>query len=703
MIGRLFGKYRVLVFAIALFLIFDLGVLVLNFYTSGQIAEQTERINLAARQRTLTQQLSKATLYIKSQKLLQWPYQSGLDELEKHYEVFGQVLTALTEGGEVLSTQSNTLISIPAVQDPEGKAILAEANELWEGFQTALAPLMVDVLVTDEEITPASAFIARNNMEMFRVMNGLTNHFKVLADKQTSFLRTAQVVGISLATVNFFIILFHFLRQLRERDKQLKQAHHESDQILVTIDEGVFLVHEDMRIGVQHSRHLEELFNTQEISGVPLKKFLQRYLPKKTVSTAMDYVKLFFADHVSPDLVSDINPLRTVTANIETLEGDFEEKYLDFSFTQLRKSEDGSAILVTVHDVTDSIRLAEREEQKAHENDEQMGVLSQILPVDPQDLKALLRKCELGFERMNAMLRQDSLRSERYQNTIATLFQEAHSLKGEASALSQDSLSQAIQGFETTLQKLRDKSSLKGGDFLPLTIQLKSMIELVEHVGSIAERLRQHQTADRSSTELNTLKSLTKAPYRKWRNLPNFANQTAAKLGKKVNLQTRGFDIGLSEQSADVLYNISIQLIQNSLAHGIENADSRIKSRKPEAGQVCLTLSGDGEGNYRFIYEDDGAGFDYEKIRHRLVESNLVSSVDQAKLLNKQELVRWTFRESFSTSDAQSEISGRGVGLPLVWNNINTLNGTLRIRSVASEATRFIIDFHDQFFTQRAA
>ena len=53
-----FGKYRFLVVSIALFLIFDLGVLGLNFYTSGKIAEQTERINLAGRQRTLTQQLS---------------------------------------------------------------------------------------------------------------------------------------------------------------------------------------------------------------------------------------------------------------------------------------------------------------------------------------------------------------------------------------------------------------------------------------------------------------------------------------------------------------------------------------------------------------------------------------------------------------------------------------------------------------------
>ena len=87
MLRKLFGKYRVLVISIALFLVFDLGVLVLNFYTSGKIAEQTEKINIAGRQRTLTQQMSKATLYIKAQKLQQWVYQDGLNELRARVNI----------------------------------------------------------------------------------------------------------------------------------------------------------------------------------------------------------------------------------------------------------------------------------------------------------------------------------------------------------------------------------------------------------------------------------------------------------------------------------------------------------------------------------------------------------------------------------------------------------------------------------------
>jgi len=125
-----FGKYRFLVISIALFLIFDLGVLALNFYTSGKIAEQTERINLAGRQRTLTQQMSKATLYIKSQKLQQWVYQSGLDELRDYYFTFGDTLKAFDKGGNTRSVATGQIILIESVQDPKGRAILNDALTL---------------------------------------------------------------------------------------------------------------------------------------------------------------------------------------------------------------------------------------------------------------------------------------------------------------------------------------------------------------------------------------------------------------------------------------------------------------------------------------------------------------------------------------------------------------------------------------------
>lgn len=293
MLRHLFGKYRFLVFSIALFLIFDLGVLVLNFYTSGKLAQQAELINLAGQQRTLTQQMSKSTLYIKAQKLQFWVYQSGFDELREHYSRFGNNLEVLNNGGLIESSETGLPVLMEAVVSPEGRQILQDASVLWDDFDQVLAPLLVDVLITDDEIEPASVFIAANNMKLYKLMDQLTNHFKVSTERQATFLRRAQVVGITLATINFFVILFHFLRQLNGLDRRIHIKQHESDQIFSTINEGVFLLNEDLRMEGQHSKQLAKIFATKKVSGRRLKLFLNDYFPKSTVITAMDFINLW--------------------------------------------------------------------------------------------------------------------------------------------------------------------------------------------------------------------------------------------------------------------------------------------------------------------------------------------------------------------------------------------------------------------------
>ena len=90
-IGRFnVGKYREIIFAVALFLLFDLGVLVLNFYTSFQIAEDAVGINLAGRQRMLSQRTAKALLEVEAAKLKDLPQTQALEELKLATNLFDQ-------------------------------------------------------------------------------------------------------------------------------------------------------------------------------------------------------------------------------------------------------------------------------------------------------------------------------------------------------------------------------------------------------------------------------------------------------------------------------------------------------------------------------------------------------------------------------------------------------------------------------------
>ncbi len=698
MLKQLFGKYRFLVISIALFLIFDIGVLVLNIYTSGKIAEQTELINLAGRQRTLTQQMSKATQYIRAQKLQQWVYQSGLAELRDQFDVFGATIKAFNEGGQTTSAETGAIVSVAKVETPEGRAILAEATTLWRGFEQAISPLMIDVLITDEEIEPASEFIAANNLKLFDQMNRLTEHFTHESEKQTTFLRMAQIGGITLATINFFVILFHFLKQLRGRDRRLEIKQHESDQILDTINEGVFLVDENLSIGGQHSRHLEEVFDTKRVSGRRLSRFLSAYFPEKIVKTALEYTRLYFQSHINPDLIADVNPLKRVKATVAQSSGEVFEKYLDFSFAPLRQENDKRAILVSVNDVTDSILLEEQEEKNEDQVERQLALFSQILPINPDDLEVFIDECLSGFEQLNQTLKNNKNVTDNYDQTLARMFRETHKLKGSASALSFSWISNQLHDFESSiegLQKQGERKILRGQDLLTLTIQLRQMYESIETVSDLGDRLKAYGIKHIAAQAANALDvSNEKQPVenKRWFGLRDFAEGIAKEENVAVDVSLRGFSEALEPHIGETLYPIAVQLIRNSIAHGVESRKTRQCLRKPNSGQISLSISHDSLGNYRFVYEDDGRGFDYDGIRASLAARGVMSKSSAAKL-SKNELVQNAFRDNLSTREGVDQNAGRGVGLSLVWEQVKLLEGNLKIRSVENEFTQFIVDF----------
>jgi len=603
----LFGKYRFLVISIALFLIFDLGVLVLNFYTSGKIAEQTELINLAGRQRTLTQQMSKATLYIKSQKLQQWVYQSGLDEFRDHFDTFDKTLDVFNHGGTLASTSTGLPIQIKAVNSIQGLAILHRANALWEEFKIATAPLTVDALVTDDEIKPASAFIATNNLRMFAYMNTLTEHFSESAERQTNLLRRAQVIGISLATINFFIILFHFLGQLRGRDRELQVRQHESDQILSTIDEGVFLLGKDMLMSGQHSRQMIKLFATRKIAGRRFDKFLGRYFPQKVVITAMDFVNLYFSNHIDPRLIEELNPLKRVETSVADTHGESHKKFLDFSFARLDQGDDEPKILVTVMDVTAATLLESQGERAAEELSQKMALLMQILPVASDDLDAFIRESAKGYDHMNTLLKQAKHANDNFARPLQKITLETHKLKGSAASIGFASIAEQLHKLEEKIQEIRQyggRRGLNGNDLLPLAIQLKANYDDLELITELRNELSNYSAAStqgRSNLSLALTESDAAKPSTSsrslptknsmWANLMSFTERLAKQENVDVDLDLRGFDTPLSPALTDTLYPLAVQLVRNSIAHGIESEDIRRALKKPGTGRISLLLS----------------------------------------------------------------------------------------------------------------
>jgi len=676
------GKYKFLVLSIALFILFDLGVLMLNFYTSTQITKQTEKVNLAARQRTLSQQLSKSTLYVKSQKLQSFPYGSGLDELQHYFRLFDRTHEALLKGGTTRGTQANSDVKVSGASTSNGRRIVSDIDQLWQEFRVVLTPLLADQLITQEEILPASNLIRKESTRLYELTNDLTNHFKYQSNRQTQLLRYAQIIGIALATINFFVILFHFIKQLRQRDNKIEHAKQESDDILSTINEGLFLIDKDYQIAGQYSQHLESLFETSRVAGRDFRKFLNAFFTKQTAQTATQFIDLFFAEHVNEELVDDLNPLKQVKASFD---GVHKEKYLDFSFKRIP---DHGQVLVVAKDVTEKVLLAQQVEQTKQTSREELALVTEILPIPKPQIQGFIEQARICLDQINDYLKQPVKYKADYRQKIDSVFNVAHKLKGDASAIGFSIMSDRLHDFEEELVVLRDARQHTGDDFLPLTIKLKALYERIDIIESLTNKLLEYRVVE-GEAALSTKES---SDNQVWSDLVLTTEKMALKHGKKVELHFRGFRDALSEETEQPLRDIVLQLVRNSIIHGIESPHERSQLLKPECGQITLTLSSSQGDLRRLSYEDDGRGIQFDQIRQRLREQ-AGSSAEGVGAMTHRDLVLCLFRSGFSTAKDITEEAGRGVGLPLIRRLTKQMGARLNVTFDKHSKLRFTVEF----------
>lgn len=160
---------------------------------------------------------------------------------------------------------------------------------------------------------------------------------------------------------------------------------------------------------------------------------------------------------------------------------------------------------------------------------------------------------------------------------------------------------------------------------------------------------------------------------------PRLIRDLVKKEGKKVDFEITGGDIELDRTVLDEIGDPLIHLLRNSVDHGIELPAERIKNGKPESGKIILSARR--EKDHVFIdVEDDGRGMDPEQIRKKAVSLGLISEEDSINL-NNSEVFLLTAKQSFSTNEVVTDVSGRGVGLDVVKQKAEKLGGGILIES----------------------
>jgi chemosensory pili system protein ChpA (sensor histidine kinase/response regulator) len=171
--------------------------------------------------------------------------------------------------------------------------------------------------------------------------------------------------------------------------------------------------------------------------------------------------------------------------------------------------------------------------------------------------------------------------------------------------------------------------------------------------------------------------------------LSRAVRDAAKSSGKQVDLDLAGSETELDNSIIQQISDPLVHLVRNSVAHGIESSEDRLKAGKPELGKVSLRAYH--RGNHIYIeVKDDGRGIDYQRVRQSAVERGLVSN-HTADSLTERELRDMLFHPGFSTAPAKTELAGRGVGLDVVRANLNALNGEIEIQSTTGAGTAFTL------------
>lgn len=681
------GKYRKIVLSIALFLIFDLGVLILNFVISSEIKNDALNVNLAGRQRMLSQRIAKVSLQIDKRVAADQNIEAEKKELSQAVSTFNRTLNAFAQGGETLSGAGKE-ITIEPITTGKAQSIIQEAKTHWEPLLTEANHMTTMTVPSAEDAHRLAARAEGANLKLLGLMNDLTTDVEATAASKSTNLRMVQVGGITLATLNFAVILFHFIGQMRKSDRELEAARRETDNILRTTQEGLFLLDLNNRIGAQHSRALEGILGVPQVAGQNFLDVLKPLVDEKTLQATTEYVELLQKHDVKEKLVGSLNPLNCVELSLKKTDGETELRYLEFGFNRVLDRGLVTHLLVTAVNITRRVKL--ERELKATEDKArgQIALLVEVLAVEHGALSNFMQTAISALNDMNRLLKEQDLAHGDLTDKVHALFRLAHRVKGDAAALGLKQYAHSFHELESQLSEMRGRANLTGQDFLPITVRMKTLFDETEGINNAVSSIGSLKAgAPEGKTPTAAPVSTVEQPaaVQQWQ---QFADQVGSRHGIAAAVDYHGPDpASLPEVMRGAVGSIVNQFIRNAMVHGIESPLERQRAGKSERGHLVIYVSPRDAG-LDLSFRDDGRGLSLDKLRQAAVSSGRYTP-DAAAELDQRQLISLIFEPGLSTRDHVDEDAGRGAGLDAVRDLVQRLHGNIRIGSFPGEYCLF--------------
>lgn len=689
----------------------------ITFFTSQKIASATKELELASQQTVLVQQMSKnmldLNLYLTdiertndtnpstptaptlpatpvgsySVDLLPQTAIYQLAELQAQSQTFTEVLNALKNGGTVKDSSGRD-VQINAVTDPTLQKTLGEIETIWTPFLGLLDNFAQDTkegVVKKQTSDYLVDYSRLYNLALQAQTIDFSSRHNDIIQHITSQLRFGQIAGVGVALLLFLAMVFGSLRQLTRADKELAIAHRQTTNIMNTVNEGLFLIDKEFVIADTYSKNLEVILGRSHIAGLTLFEMLEGMISRDDIEATKLFIEQLYNSWVVSDLIEDLNPLKQIKIAFLDEDDNPVIKYLSFSFLRVHDTDNEAIdeIFVSVVDITKAVLLEHNLEKEKEQHDRQIEMIGHILNVDTQILNAFIANTYTRVEEMNDILKSDAQIHAKAQS----LFRKMHSLKGEASAIGMASFVSLAEQGEEKLTVLRKQNNVSGQDFLGLTVILDGILDLTQFVENLINRLRAVAQSAHTTNVQNTTD---------WeRYFGDYAEQIAERQSKDVSMNFTGFDeANLSEKASKLCQDVGIQLLKNAIVHGIETPEERLAVGKIPVGKITMMLSTVG-GKHRLSILDDGAGINLDKIRQKALELGMMTH-EEADNAPSEQLYALMFSSGFSTANEVDEDAGRGVGMDIVREWVEGMNGDIKVESVAGLHTKITVDFDAQ-------
>lgn len=171
---------------------------------------------------------------------------------------------------------------------------------------------------------------------------------------------------------------------------------------------------------------------------------------------------------------------------------------------------------------------------------------------------------------------------------------------------------------------------------------------------------------------------------------PKMIRDISRKLEKEIDFNYSGVELEIDRRILEELKDPLIHIIRNCIDHGIENNEERKKLNKEKRGNINLKVSQVGSGYIQIEIADDGTGIDTDKLKEKALKNKLYSE-NEIKLISDYDAQMLIFKSGMSTKDIITDLSGRGLGLAIVREKIEKLEGNIHVTSEKNKGTKFQI------------